>query len=713
MAEVVQRTAGATLQRIECILPTLGSSPWLSDCLTALDEAAASWRAEAASREVRLTVVEQPTADGAPTSAAGISALLDGLPCLSASLHHIVLERPVGFAAACNRGMADLPRTMSAPAKFASEDRAEGSTNPPGVRASSRDRVAVAFVNDDVVVEPGWLLELAAALERDVRIASVQGLNHDQAGTRIDGLGLGFNRWYQAVQIRHGEAAAGYGGPDDLGARSLEGTELDVFGVSATAALFRLSALDLVSTAGRTPFDETLESFYEDADLAIRLRARHFSAHAVPRARTRHLGSATTGQQPRRKTELLYGNRLMVLRRALPPRAFGPLASALLRDLFDLARPPESSSRSAILAGWKRAVHLLRSTSSLQAGQSVASALRRPAQACLAPLPVAAVATPERSPGTGTQHPLLSVIVVHWHTEGELELLLERWRSLGHGTDSRFALWVIDNGSRTSLAPSCEAAGAHLVRAPNNPGFGAAVNLGVRASADSRSPWVLILNPDVLPEVGSLDALLQGLSRFPDAAGVAPSLSFSSGGSQAAWQLRPLPRRRDLVAQALFLPGRQGPQRGPAAGHAVEQPAAAALALRRDVLALLGGFDEGFLPAWFEDVDFAARVRDVGLTFRYWPEAHFVHRQGASVSALGYGRFLRIYTTNLRRYSRRRYGAAFAHLIGIAVRCAALCRALLLPLRRPRRAGSRSEAAKALLSLAFLSAETPRAGQVP
>src|SRR5262249_10592861 len=159
---------------------------------------------------------------------------------------------------------------------------------------------------------------------------------------------------------------------------------------------------------------------------------------------------------------------------------------------------------------------------------------------------------------------------------------------------------------------------------------------------------LLVLNPDAAPEPGALDRLLEGFAAHPEAAGLAPCLVGPGGEPQAAWQLRRLPTAWDCVRQALPLPAnRRGPHgppaldpgagrpravgpraldpgaldlsapdtRGapPAAGSVVEQPAAAALALRRTALAAVGGFDERFYPAWFEDVDLARRLRVQGL----------------------------------------------------------------------------------------------------
>ena len=46
-----------------------------------------------------------------------------------------------------------------------------------------------------------------------------------------------------------------------------------------------------------------------------------------------------------------------------------------------------------------------------------------------------------------------------------------------------------------------------------------------------------------------------------------------------------------------------------------DYPAAAALLVNRRHFEALGGFDEGFYPAWHEDVDFAARTAAAGGRF--------------------------------------------------------------------------------------------------
>lgn len=283
------------------------------------------------------------------------------------------------------------------------------------------------------------------------------------------------------------------------------------------------------------------------------------------------------------------------------------------------------------------------------------------------------------------QEPLLTGVVVHWHDPEGLQRLLAAWPE-----DPRFELVVVDNGGGDLVSPR-----GRLIRPGTNLGFAGGVNAGV---AVARGLLVLLLNADARP-LGreSLEGLLQGFQEHPEAAGLAPKLVGPRGESQHPWQLRPLPTPGRLVLQALFLAGVSGPKMEPPPGTKVEQPAAAALALRREVLQELGGLDEAFYPAWFEDVDLARRLKDRGQTIRYWPQAVFRHHLGSTVQRLGYGPFLWIYYRNLTRYLAKHHGASWAHLARALLPLALLLRLLALPLRRPRRAQSRREGASGLL----------------
>ena len=279
--------------------------------------------------------------------------------------------------------------------------------------------------------------------------------------------------------------------------------------------------------------------------------------------------------------------------------------------------------------------------------------------------------------------PLLSGIVVHWRNEELLARLTSAWPG-----DPRFELIVVDNGSSGPL----ELGPARLVKPKDNLGFGGGANAG---AAEAKGLILLILNPDAIPEPGALDHLLEGFQAFPDASGLAPKLVGSGGESQAGWQLRRLPSPWRLVLQAFPFMGTTEEDE-PASGAPVEQPAAAALAIRREAFL---EFDATFFPAWFEDVDLALRMKKAGRVLRYWPAAVFRHELGSTVPRLGYGRFLWIYYKNLTHYLRKHHGPFWPLAARIALIPGVLIRLVLLPLRRPRRATSRAEAFRGLVGV--------------
>jgi len=290
-----------------------------------------------------------------------------------------------------------------------------------------------------------------------------------------------------------------------------------------------------------------------------------------------------------------------------------------------------------------------------------------------------------------TPAPALATIVVSWHSRDELARLLTALpRESWHETV------VVDNAGDLDPA-EIEHAGARLLRPGRNLGFAGGSNAGARAS---RAPLLLFLNPDARPLGDAIAALRAGFDRRPEASGLVPRLVGLDGGPQCRWQLAPLPGPWALLAHAFFWNPVPGPRQEPAAGTPVAQPAAAALALRREAFEAVGGFDEGYWPAWFEDVDLALRFSRRGQRLLYWPEASFEHRVGSSIPALGYGRFLASYDRNLARYLARHHGRGWALAFRILVPAGAILRLALLPLRRPQRAASRREAARALWSVA-------------
>lgn len=243
-------------------------------------------------------------------------------------------------------------------------------------------------------------------------------------------------------------------------------------------------------------------------------------------------------------------------------------------------------------------------------------------------------------------------------------VVLVAWNSARHLGDAVASVpgdvpvVVVDNASTDGSAEVARRARptAIVVASDRNLGFGPACNLGAR-TVDSET--ILFLNPDAALVDGraSLDALLAALDADAGLAAVAPRLL---GEGQEAFQLRKLPTFGSLFREA-FLLNRLFPRNPWLARERyrdrprdqpfdVEQPAAAALLVRRSAFEAVGGFDERFVPAWFEDVDLCARLLQSGRRIRYVPAARATHVGGVTMRALPYRDYLPLYTRNLLIY---------------------------------------------------------------
>jgi len=316
---------------VTAVVPTLGASPLLAECVRALH-----------GQEVPIEVVLVRQGPQALDEGALRHGTLTDSTLGAPANREIALPENVGFAAATNRGIG------TATGKY------------------------VATVNDDVVVGEGWAGALVEALEADPTAAAAQGVNliaplsegSEGSSTTgpddlpVDGWGIGWNRTVQAIQLGRGEPPPRRDAPSRR-----------VFGVSATAALYRREALLRVALpgSGRQPevlevFDSRLESYYEDVDLARRLRAAGYTALSVPRARARHAGSLTGQGLGARRWRLIYGNRYAVAAGLLGSGFWRAVPKMAARDLADLAAAVGALDGAKILGiktGWCRALRLV------------------------------------------------------------------------------------------------------------------------------------------------------------------------------------------------------------------------------------------------------------------------------------------------------------------------------------------------------------------
>lgn len=277
-----------------------------------------------------------------------------------------------------------------------------------------------------------------------------------------------------------------------------------------------------------------------------------------------------------------------------------------------------------------------------------------------------------------------AVTIVTYNSVGHIGVCLDALAEHARNWD----VVVIDNGSTDGSRDVVRARGnARLIDPGRNAGYAGGNNLGMRAT---RGDFVLILNPDVIIGAGSLEAMRE-LAVRTAAAAVGANLCDADGEFQTGWAVRRLPTIGYLIADLLLLnrlwPGnpvaRYVGMAGfdPARDQRVEQPAGAAIMVRRRVLEELGGMDERFHPLWFEDVDLCWQLRARGDAVWYAAEARMVHEGGHSVRSLDVFQARAYWYANIVRFARKNLPGARARALRVAVVVGALLRGIILAVR--------------------------------
>ncbi len=242
---------------------------------------------------------------------------------------------------------------------------------------------------------------------------------------------------------------------------------------------------------------------------------------------------------------------------------------------------------------------------------------------------------------------------------------------------ARVPIVVVDNASTDGSDDEIARAfpRVRLIRNERNIGFGPAANQGVR---ETRSPYVVLMNPDAIARAGAFTTLRKILDGHPRA-GVVGALVLNPDGS-----VQPTKRAFPSIWQAvlhglvgLVWPGNPGTRAYTLADASFSEPrqvdwvAGTAVALRREAFEDIGGFDEGFF-FFVEDVDLCRRLWDEDWEVWFEPRAVVEHAWGTSWTQRPL-KFMWIHQRSLFRYAtkHRRGPWVFAYpfiAAGLAVR---------------------------------------------
>ncbi len=301
----------------------------------------------------------------------------------------------------------------------------------------------------------------------------------------------------------------------------------------------------------------------------------------------------------------------------------GELAEARLLN----RRIEESVLWNGLQAGRERFYGAIGGDRSLLA-RALSMFLRLAGRAFMRPAPRPTPPEPAEEPAerellTLPDHPRPKVsIVIPVHARADLTLAC--LESIHYRT-TRVSYEVIivedlaDAETRSLLA---RIGGARILHNERNLGYLRSVN---RAAATARGEWLVLLNNDTEVADGWLTALLECGESAEDVAIVTPKYLYPDGTLNEAgaviW--------RDGTG-ANYGRGEDPAKFEYEYRRETDYGSAAALLVRADFWREAGGFDERFLPMYYEDVDLCFEARERGLRVLYEPDAVVIHVEGAT-----------------------------------------------------------------------------------
>ena len=203
-------------------------------------------------------------------------------------------------------------------------------------------------------------------------------------------------------------------------------------------------------------------------------------------------------------------------------------------------------------------------------------------------------------------------------------------------------------------------------------GFDALPAGGTQAESPNQSSparFIYFLNPDTELLPGSLWALYNGIEEDETIGAIGPQLRYTDGALQSSRRRFPGPLTGFFESTWLERSWPRNPWTR--RYHFADWPAdcrqdvdwlvGAALLVRGDVLAALGGFDPQFFM-YSEETDLCQRIRRAGWRVVYEPAAIIIHAEGRSSDQVSARRHI-LFNRSKVRYARKWHGPVWAALL--------------------------------------------------
>lgn len=243
------------------------------------------------------------------------------------------------------------------------------------------------------------------------------------------------------------------------------------------------------------------------------------------------------------------------------------------------------------------------------------------------------------------KEPLVSIIIPAYNAMGVIKECLDSVLKINY---SRFKITVVDDNSQDDTADFIKNnyTNIDVFKTRKNLGFAAAVNLGIKKTS---SDIIVLLNMDTAVDVMWLNPLVNALISDKTIGLVGSKILYPDGKTvqHAGGILRP-------NGLSVHIGKGEFDKRQYNDIRDVDYLTGASLGFRRDILNIVGFFDEGYRPLYYEDTDFSFRIRKKGYKVLYIPESMLIHKENISTGGLS-DAFYYYYHKNRLRFVLKNY----------------------------------------------------------
>ena len=244
--------------------------------------------------------------------------------------------------------------------------------------------------------------------------------------------------------------------------------------------------------------------------------------------------------------------------------------------------------------------------------------------------------------------PHVSTVILNWNGLADTRECLASLQSIDY---PNYRTVVVDNGSEDDEAAVLRKEfgdSVELIESPANLGFAGGVNLGIRNALEQGADYVLLLNNDTTVDPAFLSQLVSAAEELDDVAAVCPKayyydepeVIYSTGGSVNLWMgtARQVGNGKrdsgqyDAVAERDYADG-------------------VCMLIPRRAIEAVGLLDDDYFAYW-EETDWCARTRKLGMRCYYVPGARIWHKAARVQAPTNQYRFL--FRRNALMFVRKR-----------------------------------------------------------